>query len=58
MVEIFCLKCKKRTETINLTEIVARNNKKQIKGKWKICGTKKCQFVKNTEITDNILQKT
>lgn len=43
--EIFCLKCKKKTDTINLTKNITKNNRNQIKGQCKICNTNKCQFI-------------
>jgi Domain of unknown function (DUF5679)/Integrase core domain len=45
--EIFCVKCKNKTETINVSEIITKNNRKQIKGQCKICNANKSQFVKS-----------
>jgi transposase InsO family protein len=45
--EIFCFKCKKKTDTIDPVKDVSKNNKPMIKGKCKICGTIKCKFVRN-----------
>src|SRR4051794_25612366 len=42
---IYCLKCKKKTETINTSEVITKNNRRQLKGQCKICGTKKSQFI-------------
>lgn len=50
---IYCLKCKKKTETINSSEIVNKNNRKQIRGQCKICNTAKSQFVKSDKSIDN-----
>lgn len=55
--EIYCVKCRKKTETENLSENLTKNNRKQIKGKCKICGTNKSQFVKNSEKIDKNEEK-
>jgi hypothetical protein len=41
---IYCLKCKKKTETLNLNHIISKNNKSVITGNCSICGTKKYRF--------------
>lgn len=51
---IFCIKCKKRTETKDNKEILTKNNRKMMKGKCKICDFKKCKFVKNEIIGGEI----
>jgi hypothetical protein len=37
--EIFCLKCRKRTESTNLAPTEMKNGKKALKGKCTVCGT-------------------
>jgi hypothetical protein len=41
---IYCLKCKKKTETNNLIKVLSKNNKPMITGNCSICSTKKYQF--------------
>jgi len=43
---IYCLKCKKRTETIGEHERTTSNGRRMISGTCKVCGTQKNQFVK------------
>jgi hypothetical protein len=50
MEDIYCLKCKKKTETINTSEIITKNNRRQLKGQCKICSTKKSQFISSNKI--------
>lgn len=44
--ELYCVKCKKKTDTMNTQISTAKNNKKMIKGKCKICGKNKSSFTK------------
>lgn len=48
--EIYCLKCKIKTESLNLNEVMTKNNRKQIKAQCKICNTNKSQFILNFEL--------
>ena len=41
---IYCLKCKKKTQTLNLNHTLSKNNKSVITGNCSICGTKKYRF--------------
>jgi hypothetical protein len=43
--EMYCLKCKKKTETINITKAKSKNNKEMLKGNCTICGAKKSKFI-------------
>ena len=45
--EIYCLKCKKKTNTDNIEKITTKNNRMAIRGNCKICNTQKYMFVKN-----------
>ena len=45
--EIHCLKCKSRTQTLNLIESVTKNNRPILKGTCEICGSKKCKVTKS-----------
>ena len=41
---MYCLKCKRKTPTINESMTITSNGKKQKKGKCKACGTQKREF--------------
>src|SRR5271157_653928 len=43
----YCVKCKRKTETFNIIEIITKNNKKMEKGVCSICGKNKSSFVSN-----------
>jgi hypothetical protein len=43
---LYCLKCKKRTETGDASEKTLRNGKKVLQGLCVICGSKKSRFLK------------
>ena len=45
--EIYCVKCKSKTSTLNLIESVTKNNKPLLRGTCEICGSKKCKFTKS-----------
>ena len=42
---MYCVKCKKKTESTNISEFVTSNNRAMLKAKCVICGSTKCQFV-------------
>lgn len=42
---MYCLKCKRPTESINIQEKVTNNNRKRLTALCKICGKKKSQFM-------------
>lgn len=44
--QIFCVKCKRKTATSDIYEAVSKNGRKMVKGTCDVCGTKKNQFVK------------
>lgn len=44
--ELYCVKCKKKTDTMNTQISTTKNNKKIINGKCKICGINKTSFTK------------
>ena len=46
MTDIFCVKCRKKTNTIDIIETVSKNNRNMLKGKCVICGTVKNKFIK------------
>lgn len=43
--DIYCLKCKKKTPTLNLLESSTKNNRPILKGLCEICGSKKNKFI-------------
>ena len=44
---MYCLKCKRHTESIDIQEKITSNNRKRLTALCKICNTKKSQFVAN-----------
>lgn len=46
---MYCLKCKKKTDSTNITRIVSKNNRPMLQGICTVCGNKKSAFVKSTE---------
>ena len=47
--KLYCLKCKKDTENINLRVSKTSNNRTMILSKCAICSSKKSRFIKNQE---------
>jgi len=41
---MYCLKCKQKTDSVNITEVISKNNRRMLKGICAICGSKKSQF--------------
>ena len=46
IMDLYCVKCRKLTPTIDPIETIAKNNKIAISGKCEICGIKKYKFGK------------
>ena len=46
---IYCLKCKTKTDTLEIKQIKSRNNRLMLQGKCALCGTTKSRFIKNQE---------
>lgn len=42
---MYCVKCRKVTDTINITNKISKNNRNMKQGNCSLCGTKKTQFV-------------
>ena len=42
---MYCVKCKKKTETLDTIHIITKNNKHMMKGICSICGKNKSSFV-------------
>ena len=45
----YCLKCRKKTESIN-PRVSKTDNGKSVISKCAICGTKKSRFIKNKQV--------
>ena len=43
---MYCVKCKTKTGTVDVQNVVSRNNRPMLRGKCDVCGTTKTQFVK------------
>jgi Domain of unknown function (DUF5679)/Phospholipase A2-like domain len=46
---MYCVKCKQKTESKNITEVISKNNRKMLKGICSLCGSKKSSFIKNNK---------
>ena len=44
---MYCVKYKKKTETLNQSEHVTKNNRQLLKGQCVVCGITKSSFVSN-----------
>jgi len=47
--DIYCVKCRKKTPTVDEVPMVMKNGKHAISGKCAICGTKKFMIIKQTK---------
>ena len=45
--EIYCVKCKRKTPSITIRHTTTKNNRSVVKGEFKICGTSKNCFTKS-----------
>jgi len=52
--DLYCVKCKKHTDTTDQTTITTKNNRPALAGKCATCVTKKFRFIK---ITDDLKKK-
>ena len=52
----YCVKCKYKTETLNITQITTTNNKHMNKGVCSICGKNKSSFVSNKGVKPSVLE--
>ena len=46
---IYCLKCKTKTDTLEIEQRKSKNNRLMLQGKCLLCGTTKSRFIKNQE---------
>ena len=56
---MYCVKCKRMTDTQNLRHAISRNNRNMLKGTCSVCGTTKNKFVsaglkKGGDLTNSI----
>ena len=43
---MYCVKCRKTTESVDVHEVTTKNNRLMQKAKFKECNTTKCKFLK------------
>ena len=57
---MYCLKCKKHTESTNIQQKIVANNRLRLSANCKVCGKKKSQFIKKASgqgVFNDILTK-
>jgi len=42
---MYCVKCKKKTETKDIQQVTSKNNRNMLRGSCLVCGTTKTQFI-------------
>jgi hypothetical protein len=47
MITMYCVKCKRKTESNNISEVKTKNDRRMLKSICSVCGAKKSSFVKN-----------
>ena len=52
---MYCVKCRKKTETTDIEETTSKNNRKMLRGKCAVCGTTKTQFIKGSGIINKAI---
>ena len=45
---MYCVKCKNKTETVDVQNVVSKNNRPMLRGKCAACGCTKTQFLKKS----------
>jgi len=57
---MYCVKCKQKTDSKNITEVISKNNRKMLKSICSICGSRKSSFIKSdksgTGLGDTIIK--
>ena len=43
--DLYCVKCKKRTSTNDMTTVTTKNNRSALTGNCEVCGKKKIRFL-------------
>ena len=46
---LYCVRCKRKTETQNAAQIMCKNNRPMLRGICSECGSKKCTFLKHVQ---------
>lgn len=47
---MYCVKCKRVTETVDLQDTISKNGRNMKRGKCAVCGSTKTQFVRSSKI--------
>src|SRR5580692_11151735 len=50
MITMYCVKCKRKTESNNISEVKTKNDRRMLKSICSVCGAKKSSFVKNDKM--------
>ena len=53
--QIFCCKCKLKTDTTDIVTVKTKNGRLMLKGTCSICGSKKCSFTQDKVLTASLL---
>ena len=59
-IAIYCLKCKTKTDTLEIKQIKSKNNRLMLQGKCVLCGTTKSRFISAKEgkgLADKLINK-
>ena len=46
---MYCVKCKQKTKSINIAEVISKNNRRMLQAICFICGSKKSSFIQNNK---------
>ena len=59
MESIYCLRCKKKTDTNNITQKKTKDNRNMVQGTCVVCNTKKSKFIilEGGKLVDDIIDK-
>lgn len=49
--KMYCVRCRQKTESKNITKVITKNNRNMLKGICSICGCKKSSFIKTDKVT-------
>ena len=52
---MYCVKCKKVTETKDIHQVTSKNNRQMLRGKCVVCGKTKTQFIKGAGLFNKAL---
>ena len=54
---MYCIKCKRKTESVDVKQIISKNGKQMVQSVCNICGTKKSSFIKTGKGLGNVIVK-